>query len=393
MIRTTNYILKYSNQNKIDWLTKLYCDYKHDLQLYIDLILTKQLPLKALLSSKELKNIGIIKHSQWSQVIYKQASENIRGQIQLLSKRRYSRFKKCYRYFYKNQRQLNFLNKRYSDLNLKILWPKQILIKNISINIDERLIDIQKTNNHFDEFINLKLPYFHLDKKRAIQIKLPIKHHKHSLKYWDWNQRKTIQLKYTNNNFYFKVFFEREPIKSTGTKNIAFDLGYNKLIADSDGKTYGQELKDIYIKINNKLQRSKNFKQTLVHRNNKINETINKIDLSTINNLYVEDLKNVFYKKKYKQNMKRWTYSKVLNKLSLVCEDNGINLIKVNPAYTSQTCSRCGTIDEESRNGELYQCSTCNLEMDVDINAAINILRRGVYNPSSIKESKNVKEQ
>lgn len=64
---------------------------------------------------------------------------------------------------------------------------------------------------------------------------------------------------------------------------------------------------------------------------------------------------------------------------------NGVHLIKVNPAYTSQTCSNCGTVDKNSRNGEKYLCQHCKYEIDADINAAINIYNRGVYSLSSSK--------
>ena len=38
---------------------------------------------------------------------------------------------------------------------------------------------------------------------------------------------------------------------------------------------------------------------------------------------------------------------------------------------------------KSNRNGETYHCSVCGVELDADVNAAINILRRGVYSPSN----------
>jgi putative transposase len=69
--------------------------------------------------------------------------------------------------------------------------------------------------------------------------------------------------------------------------------------------------------------------------------------------------------------------------LKTLCEEQGIILEKVSPEYTSQTCSNCGTVDRNSRKGELYQCSSCRIEIDADYNAALNILHRGVYNLSN----------
>ena len=286
---------------------------------------------------------------------------------------------------------MKFLSKRFSELNLKpILSTIKIDIKNISINIDERLLTYQNDSLFFNEFIGLTLPYFR-NKRRAYRINLPIKWHKQSLKYQNWKRRNTIQLKKINDNFYFKFFYEKEsPDKIKEQNKIGFDIGYKKLLSDSNGNHYGKELYDIYQKISNKKQDSKKFKRTLIHRDNKINEIINKIDLKTVSHIFVEDLKNIKHKSelsnKINNKLQRWSYTKVLNKLSLVCNEKGLNLIKVNPMFTSQTCSRCGNIDKDSRNGETYQCKSCNLLIDADTNAAVNILRRGVYSPSNIEK-------
>jgi putative transposase len=54
------------------------------------------------------------------------------------------------------------------------------------------------------------------------------------------------------------------------------------------------------------------------------------------------------------------------------------NLIKVNPAYTSQTCASCGTVDIRSRKSQAsFVCTACGHRDNADRNAAINILNRG----------------
>lgn len=63
--------------------------------------------------------------------------------------------------------------------------------------------------------------------------------------------------------------------------------------------------------------------------------------------------------------------------LAYKLEERGGNLVKVNPAYTSQTCSACGAIDKESRKNQAsFLCQSCGHRTHADINAAINILRR-----------------
>lgn len=47
---------------------------------------------------------------------------------------------------------------------------------------------------------------------------------------------------------------------------------------------------------------------------------------------------------------------------------------KVNPAYTSLTCSRCGTADREARESQaVFRCRSCGHTANADVNAACNI--------------------
>jgi putative transposase len=50
----------------------------------------------------------------------------------------------------------------------------------------------------------------------------------------------------------------------------------------------------------------------------------------------------------------------------------------VDPRYTSQDCSRCGQRVPKPLSQRLHQCPTCQLSMDRDQNAAMNILRCGL---------------
>jgi putative transposase len=51
--------------------------------------------------------------------------------------------------------------------------------------------------------------------------------------------------------------------------------------------------------------------------------------------------------------------------------------IAVNPACTSQECSKCGEIVKKSLSTRTHICK-CRCEIDRDHNAAINILNRGI---------------
>ena len=78
-------------------------------------------------------------------------------------------------------------------------------------------------------------------------------------------------------------------------------------------------------------------------------------------------------------------WSAFLNQLAAKAEEAGRELIKVNPAYTSQTCSRCGHRQKMPLSERTYRCPCCLLVIDRDVNAARNIWDWD-YNPVSFQK-------
>jgi putative transposase len=58
-------------------------------------------------------------------------------------------------------------------------------------------------------------------------------------------------------------------------------------------------------------------------------------------------------------------------------EEAGSKVVLVNPAYTSQMCSRCGLLIKKELSERMHRCE-CGLSIDRDLNASINILRLGL---------------
>jgi putative transposase len=59
-------------------------------------------------------------------------------------------------------------------------------------------------------------------------------------------------------------------------------------------------------------------------------------------------------------------------------EARGGYLLKVDPAFTSQTCAACGTVDAASRQSQsVFVCVSCGHTANADHNGARNILHRG----------------
>lgn len=81
-------------------------------------------------------------------------------------------------------------------------------------------------------------------------------------------------------------------------------------------------------------------------------------------------------KSKVKYYLSSWCKGYLDERLEYLAEYFNCKVIYINPAYTSQVCSFCGHLDKNSRKGEKFKCSNCGKEIDADINASINILKR-----------------
>ena len=63
--------------------------------------------------------------------------------------------------------------------------------------------------------------------------------------------------------------------------------------------------------------------------------------------------------------------------LSYKMEERGGRVVKIDPAFTSQTCSACGAVDARSRKSQaIFECVACGHRDHADVNAAKTILRR-----------------
>ena len=93
----------------------------------------------------------------------------------------------------------------------------------------------------------------------------------------------------------------------------------------------------------------------------------------------LEDLKSVKSGKRGKfsrmlnRRLSHWLYAKVRNWLKQYCEMQGIKIMLVNPAYTSQYCPFCNNWDKRNRKGKVFQCRTCGLTEDANTHASKNM--------------------
>lgn len=128
-----------------------------------------------------------------------------------------------------------------------------------------------------------------------------------------------------------------------------------------------------------RISKISKYKSRIVsHINCELNKMVKEEDIKEI---VREDL-NWSSKKRNKRNVNRkqqnrfstWTKGVLLERLSVKLAERGIKETVVNPAYTSQVCCKCNHLGD--RKGKEFKCSNCNLNIDADFNASINIKKR-----------------
>ena len=116
------------------------------------------------------------------------------------------------------------------------------------------------------------------------------------------------------------------------------------------------------------------FKDTYNH---KISRYI--IDLAIKYNTKTIQMENLSGFSEYQTEslLKNWSYYDLQAKIKYKAEEKGIEVILINPKYTSKRCSRCGCIHEDNRNCKenqgKFECKVCGHNENADINASKNI--------------------
>ena len=179
---------------------------------------------------------------------------------------------------------------------------------------------------------------------------------------------------------------------------VGLDFGITDIVCTSEGKTYSSnalnEYRERRLKIRGSIQSkgTRGCKKLLKRLSGRekttatiINHTISKQIVTDAKQrgigLAIEDLRKIRQtakrrNKTFRSKLNRWNFGQLRTFLTYKCALSGVQLIVVEPAYTSQTCSHCYHIG--IRNGKSFKCTNCGNDMDADINAARNIALLGV---------------
>ncbi len=230
-------------------------------------------------------------------------------------------------------------------------------------------------------------------KKKGVGLWLPLKFHKKLPKEFKLNNSYLIK----KQNKYYIHFCIDVPESKVYEPNTFYgiDLGLKNPVTLVNIKTkatsfLGKELKQIkgkYYYLRKKLGKKKNLKQIIKVKDKekrKINSLLHDLSKSIVMQAYKEraaimlgNLKNLTKNKgrKFNRKLSGFSHYKLTQFIEYKAKEKGVPFFKINEAYTSKTCSVCGTIGKRTKNW--FVCS-CGYEDNADRNAAFNIGKRGL---------------
>jgi len=209
--------------------------------------------------------------------------------------------------------------------------------------------------------------------------------------------------KTTDEKYYISLLVEEEtkPMEPTG-KMIGLDLGIKDLIVDSNGHKYKNH--KYLTKSENKLAKEQRKLSKMVkgssnrnkqrikvarlhkHIQNQRNDYLHKLSKSIIDEnqiICIESLsvKDMMSDSKLARNIFDVSWSRFVSMLIYKADWYGRKVIKVPSTYpSSQLCSKCGYKNSLTKDLAIrkWTCPKCGSIHDRDINAAKNILSKGI---------------
>src|SRR5215510_3081441 len=202
----------------------------------------------------------------------------------------------------------------------------------------------------------------------------------------------SAELVYCKGNFYLHISITIPAPEVKQPKGIlGVDLGFNRVAVTSDGKFHTAEnirhKKSCYKKTRRSLQAngSKSAKRALQRVSGRerrfvadTNHCVSKqiVADAKANNqrIVLEDLNGIRGSGKAKY-VHDWSFAELQQMISYKAARSGVEVVFVEPRYTSQTCSRCLHLGLRPNQSD-FHCPNCGLEINADLNGAKSIAFR-----------------
>ena len=244
-------------------------------------------------------------------------------------------------------------------------------LKRVCPELDSRFVTIEwGSATSFDGWLKLNCL------GRKMEIHLPIKKTKHFLEMESRGILKSgCRISHSWVAFNFEIP-DPEPIAKGST--IGIDIGLLDCWTSSDGQKSQRDkdnwnLEQINYRLARRKKGSKGFARAQAHRTNYVNWSLNRLNLDNVQQINIENIKHIRKGKRVSRKLSSWTYTEIFDKLDSLGATSGVQVNRVNPAFTSQRCSECGWTRRVNRDGKAFRCRACGFTADADWNASRNI--------------------
>ena len=415
MIRTYKHGGHYTNPGKLEKIRAVAREYQvyynrvaqraiND--LYLEGSLPKFLPVlgESKLSKRYRQTCGSQARatvSSWLSNIENRVSDVIRkSSLPPESKKRLFIVNSLHLWFAKS---LNVANRRFPEDEAKLLRRifKQVRgryphMNHPSMLLDRKVAQVEKSESReFDFWIKLSTLAFRQ------QIYLPMKTYEYFTSK-EGIDKNAVQIIVKPDGIDYGLIKDKapEPLEKKGVLGI--DIGFVEILNTSSGNKYGLTLHSLLKKYDGLIQKQVKgrYRAELKHNStkleslyskvrelikNEVGRALNKLILTDRPEILVMEkldnlVKNTRKDRRLSKSMRRLLInsgiSQIKHRIRQKCEEYGIVLVEVNPAYTSQTCSSCGYVNSKNRRGKIFNCGYCSYTTDADYNGSVDIRQR-----------------
>jgi transposase, IS605 OrfB family, central region len=268
---------------------------------------------------------------------------------------------------------------------------------NISMHLDGKVVELNKKEGNGAKSFDYWLKASTLEKGNPVYIPLKANTYAEQLegKFLDYCQ----VVEDDNGILEFRIIKELKKKEYVpAVDEIAIDLGLRPLFATDKGDLFGRNFFDTLKAFDKKIVKrmaslqKRNIKPRSDKKYRKYVDNLRDILKNEINRLIniiikvykpkkiiIErlDFRSPELSKRMNRIIQNFGKRYIKEKLQRLQELYGIEVVEINPAYTSQECSCCGYIDKKNRKDtQEFECKVCGNKMNAQINGAKNILKR-----------------
>jgi transposase, IS605 orfB family len=281
---------------------------------------------------------------------------------------------------------LFFMRRLIKQARKRIRFPRVKQLKTLKLDEKVATLEVSRSATHFDYFLKLST----LEKGKPIY--LPLNRNPYLDECLTKGEKKPfVQLRLDGKKCVISaiVEYDKAPLRSSDS-SLGLDFGMVSMFTTSDGEQHGltsfiklkiwdeelvvltKELQKQGVKFTSNVRYVQLQNRIKSYFKNEICRILNKLAKKNVGVFVVEQLDfRAFGLSRRMNRLIGRTYCSIVKaKLARLEEQFGIQIVSVNPAYTSQECSRCHYVSKNNRKSQKqFICEHCHLHCNADVNA------------------------